>query len=305
MTNEPVPMILHCPMCGVQHIDQANPATGWTDPPHRSHVCQTCGVQWRPSDSYTRGVAVLGTRGEKDTWTATRVLNMLTPDEREFGEKFMILEDTPYVKYQNELLARMVEPIRKAFDQMTQDAKQALLPFHTDREPVARMPMPNGGELSIFTGQPPSPHDHRHVVPWVGHTTGSWDDLPVADMSVRPANRDFRTPLNVTVDKPSATWGVLPTVEEVQKFADALGAKAFDPALKHSPLNVVPDYTDDELAEFAFAPHPFIVTVRFRAAGVQTHTMPAASRGDAFDLAAKFLGQQNVRSVMIRPTGAA
>jgi hypothetical protein len=63
-----VPMILHCPCCHRQHIDAPDPATGWTNPPHKSHKCQYCGAIWRPADIETFGVARIATRGREDTW---------------------------------------------------------------------------------------------------------------------------------------------------------------------------------------------------------------------------------------------
>jgi hypothetical protein len=63
-----IPMVLHCPRCGTQHIDQAT--AEWSNPPHRSHACQRegCGCIWRPSDLPTVGVAAIATRGKADNW---------------------------------------------------------------------------------------------------------------------------------------------------------------------------------------------------------------------------------------------
>lgn len=69
MTPFAIPIILHCPTCGEQHIDAPNAAAGWTNPPHRSHLCDACGEIWRPADIYTEGVATIQTRGLADTWT--------------------------------------------------------------------------------------------------------------------------------------------------------------------------------------------------------------------------------------------
>lgn len=66
--NEPLPLLLYCPRCGVQHIDAPNAAAGWSNPPHRSHLCAACGLIWRPSDHPTTGVKRLTTRGREDTW---------------------------------------------------------------------------------------------------------------------------------------------------------------------------------------------------------------------------------------------
>jgi hypothetical protein len=62
----PIPMILHCPVCGWQHVDAPGP--GWDNPPHRSHLCQRCRTVWRPADVPTVGVAAVATRGTADTW---------------------------------------------------------------------------------------------------------------------------------------------------------------------------------------------------------------------------------------------
>ncbi len=47
-------------------LDQAKPEIGWENPPHRSHQCQSCNWIWRPSDSYTNGVAAIQTQGQND-----------------------------------------------------------------------------------------------------------------------------------------------------------------------------------------------------------------------------------------------
>jgi hypothetical protein len=64
----PLPMILHCPVCHVQHIDGPDPKINWTNPPHKSHLCLACGCIWRPCDIATEGVKEIGTRGKADTW---------------------------------------------------------------------------------------------------------------------------------------------------------------------------------------------------------------------------------------------
>ncbi|WP_322083962.1 DUF551 domain-containing protein [Burkholderia sp. BCC1972] len=76
--SKPLDMQLFCPKCGVQHIDHAEPAVehehgavefdAWDNPPHRSHLCHTCGTIWRPADVPTNGVAAIETRGKADTW---------------------------------------------------------------------------------------------------------------------------------------------------------------------------------------------------------------------------------------------
>jgi len=98
--GEPVPidMVLHCPACGLQHIDTPEDRTpspsvpdgvtavfdpeqesgarwsdgierrpAWTNPPHRSHLCHGCGHIWRPADVPTNGVQAVKTKGKSDS----------------------------------------------------------------------------------------------------------------------------------------------------------------------------------------------------------------------------------------------
>lgn len=64
----PIPMILHCPACHLQHIDAPEPETGWTNPPHKSHLCHGCGIIWRPAAVETVGVGRILWPGNNDTW---------------------------------------------------------------------------------------------------------------------------------------------------------------------------------------------------------------------------------------------
>jgi hypothetical protein len=66
--NRPVDMILHCPSCGLQHIDAPDDRTiGWVNSPHRSHLCHGCGHIWRPADVPTNGVVSIATQGKVDS----------------------------------------------------------------------------------------------------------------------------------------------------------------------------------------------------------------------------------------------
>jgi hypothetical protein len=77
--REPVAMLLYCPRCQMQHVDAADteeeytrklhesawwelggekPAR-WTNPPHATHTCKGCGLNWRPSNAPTVGVAAI------------------------------------------------------------------------------------------------------------------------------------------------------------------------------------------------------------------------------------------------------
>lgn len=62
----PIPMVLHCPRCGAQHVDAAEPQSGWDNPPHKSHKCGSCKLVWRPCDLATTGVDKIETRGQVD-----------------------------------------------------------------------------------------------------------------------------------------------------------------------------------------------------------------------------------------------
>lgn len=70
--GQPIPMVLHCPRCRTQHVDAPEPERGWTNPPHKSHLCHGCGLVWRPADVPTTGVAATQTRGSADTWPPER-----------------------------------------------------------------------------------------------------------------------------------------------------------------------------------------------------------------------------------------
>jgi hypothetical protein len=86
----PIDMILHCPACGMQHVDAPESGSrilyadepindqshgtlpGWANPPHRSHLCSGCGHIWRPADVPTNGVAAIKTQGKNDSPKAER-----------------------------------------------------------------------------------------------------------------------------------------------------------------------------------------------------------------------------------------
>lgn len=48
----PVPMLLACPSCNAAHVDRG----WWRVRLHRTHRCESCGVEWRPTDYPTVGV---------------------------------------------------------------------------------------------------------------------------------------------------------------------------------------------------------------------------------------------------------
>ncbi len=65
--TSPIPMVLFCPACGLRHIDGPDEGRGWTNPPHRSHLCSGCEHVWRPADVATVGVTMLETEGAADS----------------------------------------------------------------------------------------------------------------------------------------------------------------------------------------------------------------------------------------------
>lgn len=81
--EKPVDLLLFCPRCGQQHIDEARPNvcetcgnpgpectcstfTAWLNPPHKSHRCEACNHVWRPADVPTNGVKDTLTHGQRD-----------------------------------------------------------------------------------------------------------------------------------------------------------------------------------------------------------------------------------------------
>jgi len=52
---EPIALLIHCPQCGMRHIDSGEFATKL----HHTHACQDCGHVWRPAKENTVGVRFL------------------------------------------------------------------------------------------------------------------------------------------------------------------------------------------------------------------------------------------------------
>jgi hypothetical protein len=58
--NDPIPLILHCPACHLQHVDVDDESGKWaTERVHRTHRCLGCQHEWRPANRYTVGVREL------------------------------------------------------------------------------------------------------------------------------------------------------------------------------------------------------------------------------------------------------
>jgi hypothetical protein len=97
--KDPIDILLFCPYCDEQHIDEAAPEVcedcghsgeyhgrelskhpnseclhcscgkfnAWLNPPHKSHRCHFCNYVWRPADVPTNGVKAIKTRGVNDS----------------------------------------------------------------------------------------------------------------------------------------------------------------------------------------------------------------------------------------------
>lgn len=53
--SAPIPLILRCPECDVQHVDEG----AWATRSHHKHLCGACGHEWTPAVRSTGGVRVL------------------------------------------------------------------------------------------------------------------------------------------------------------------------------------------------------------------------------------------------------
>jgi predicted RNA-binding Zn-ribbon protein involved in translation (DUF1610 family) len=112
----PIPMVLHCPHCGRQHIDRAT--AEWANPPHRSHLCHFCGTVWRPADVPTTGVSNIETSGKQDNWKPGDPVHPaaeLTGYERAKNEA-RLLCDAAEIMYKDRCADGHVEAIRLLSD---------------------------------------------------------------------------------------------------------------------------------------------------------------------------------------------
>lgn len=125
--SEPIPMVLFCPACGVQHIDEPElPYIGdriietgdeeaaeriraetWNNPPHRSHLCLACGHIWRPADVPTTGVQAVQTKGKADSPLAF-------PKDR--GEGVALSDYAPDLKIVADTMREMHSELEKALN---------------------------------------------------------------------------------------------------------------------------------------------------------------------------------------------
>ena len=74
----PVAMVLRCPSCAYQHVDEGE----WATRPHRTHLCADCGAEWRPFDYATVGVETTAQGDGERRWqvlTSTGSIRKLCP----------------------------------------------------------------------------------------------------------------------------------------------------------------------------------------------------------------------------------
>lgn len=96
----PIDMLLFCPNCDAQHVDEPKPGQigpdgqTWTNPPHRTHRCDYCGHHWRVADVPTNGVREIKTHGRYDS----------TADPRQTLRKSGEWPDTSQMPEQNRLM---------------------------------------------------------------------------------------------------------------------------------------------------------------------------------------------------------
>lgn len=166
----PIPMILHCPRCHVQHIDApdenvkwcvgctpdncsgCNEGEGkWTNPPHRSHLCASCGFIWRPADVPTEGVASIKTRGANDSWP---------PALQALSDTAALVEKT---RADPEAWAALQSAVNEVTKRI-QEAGEALMESIGIRPappPEQATPAEPQGELDLPRGDAPLTHDER------------------------------------------------------------------------------------------------------------------------------------------------
>lgn len=78
--SRPVPVVLHCPKCKAQHLDEGE----WATREHRKHQCQSCRHEWRASSVAT--VGVLGEEQRAAEPTPEAAWNYSAPPDSEIGK---------------------------------------------------------------------------------------------------------------------------------------------------------------------------------------------------------------------------
>lgn len=85
------PLVLLCPSCGRQHIDEGDLAIE----PHADHVCLHCGHEWRPREHATVGVP-LGTLSSAWLFEVARVHGR--PEAKRIHWAWAVRESVPPIE---------------------------------------------------------------------------------------------------------------------------------------------------------------------------------------------------------------
>ena len=235
---QPIDMVLHCPKCGVQHIDAPDRTQAkrgdrgweeWDNPPHRSHLCHGCGHIWRPADVPTNGVAAVKTAGKADSPLSAPPPAQGVQDDSLLRHKLMVLiiraesrrEGTVDVEHVRAALAapqpaapQAVNPLdalltriinrRVAVEQQLFDMAAGKLPM-PDKDKVR--------ELAVYLGdpasQPTAPAPAQAVPP----------TMPPAYMLAKlqmviPLFQESRDALTAITEQQRKLHGISPTLAE-------------------------------------------------------------------------------------------
>jgi hypothetical protein len=188
----PIRMILHCPACGLQHVDAPDsldaimtagwdtPAV-WLNPPHRSHLCHGCGHIWRPADVSTEGVAAITTRGKHD------------------AEPVDLSSRLAEVEAENTRLRAILEPLRELSEKATAGPLSALA-FYVEN--------PN----AAWVAECPRPDDAAFITAAINAVREALAPLPnplVLD-SVEGGSYSVNLPSDASASELPAGWVLVP-----------------------------------------------------------------------------------------------
>jgi hypothetical protein len=155
---QPVPMILYCPQCHLQHVDEPDERTPeWDNPPHRSHLCHGCGCIWRPADVATEGVRSIKTAGKADTWGWDGASLALSPHQ---GDREAIAREA----------LELALPILEAEYEQAKDAGdsdwegQSFTAFDAVKRALLQAPPPTDEGVAGATPECPNSPNFRHQV---------------------------------------------------------------------------------------------------------------------------------------------
>lgn len=149
----PIPMVLFCPECGTQHIDEAEEErvehlhegdqhvgdviVGWDNPPHLSHKCHACSYIWRPADVPTTGVLEVQKRGSGDSAVPPhQIRDKLAAHQRE-RERLL---NTHSIKIDNHIEPEALAKIKQAFETV-----------HLSQDGLTTMILPHAEGISALT----------------------------------------------------------------------------------------------------------------------------------------------------------